>query len=77
MIMTGDEAKAALKELGISQRQLALAIHRAERGRYSEAAVVNRINREIAGDRLTGELVILIGLLTRIEDAKKLVTERP
>lgn len=72
--MTGDEAKAALKRLGISQRALALAIHRAEGERFKPEAVVNRINREISGDRLGGELVLLIRLLDKLEDAKEVVT---
>ena len=71
--MTGDDAKAALRRLGISQRALALAIHRAEGARYSEAAVVNRINREIGADRLAGELVLLIRMLERVEDARQVI----
>ena len=71
--MTGSEARATLKRIGISQRQLAVAIHREDGRSRSEASAINRVSRAIAGDRVSGELALAIRLLECVQTGRDLV----
>lgn len=71
--MTSAEFRVSLERLGLSQRQLALAIRGAEDGDHSAAAAIARVNRAVVSGRVPGELALAIRLLECVQAGRDLV----